>query len=222
MSKSNSEVIEHVHIKLNNSKKKTISFVGIYGAPSHGVRARFPSEVEKITNTFSSREMNVLCRDINIDLMKLDNTGNTYVDMMFSSSLEQHVSFLTRIAGNSVRLIDHIWSYCSSIVQSGVFHTGISNDHITFAFIPSCIERKLIHEKFRDHSESCLKALENSLTCKISLSEIFKVRWDECMNLMKFFLFLGQSYTNCIAHVAQSEPRYCLTIGYPNCVLLRI
>ena len=119
MSKSKSEVIHHVHVKLQSSNKKTIIIVGIYRAPSHGVRTRFLSEVEKITNTFSSRELNVLCGDININLMKLDNIGKSYVDMMFSSSLEQHITLPTRVAGNSVKLINHIWTNCSSTVQSG-------------------------------------------------------------------------------------------------------
>ena len=47
LSKSNSEAIEHVHIKLHSSNKKTINFVGIYRAPTHGVWARFLSEVER-------------------------------------------------------------------------------------------------------------------------------------------------------------------------------
>ena len=72
--------------------------------------------------------------------MKLDNIGKSYVDMMFSSSLEQHITLPTRVAGSSEKLIDHIWTNCSSTVQSGVFDTGISDHHITFAFIPACFE----------------------------------------------------------------------------------
>ena len=125
------------------------------------VLARFLSEVEKITNTFSNREMNVLCRDINIDLIKLDNIGKSYVDMMLTSSPEQHITHPTKNAGNSVQLFDHIWSNCSSTVQSDVFNTEIGGHHISFTFIPWCIERKLTREKFRDHSERCLEALKS-------------------------------------------------------------
>ena len=82
MSKSNSEVIEHFHVKLHSSNKKTNIIVGIYRATPHGVRTRFLSELKKRTNTFSSREMNVLCGDINNNLMKLHNIGQSYVDMM--------------------------------------------------------------------------------------------------------------------------------------------
>ena len=78
---------------------------------------------------------------------------------MISSSLEQHIALPTGVAGNSVKLIDHVWSNSSSTVQSGVFDTGISGHHITFAFVPSCKERKLTHEFFWDHSENCLEAL---------------------------------------------------------------
>ena len=45
--------------------------------------------------------------------------------------------------------------------------------------MPSCIEMILTDEKFRNHSESCLEALENSLMHKIILSETFKVHGDE-------------------------------------------
>ena len=45
VSKSNSEVLEHAHAKLHSSIKKIINIVGIYRAPSHGVRTRFLFEV---------------------------------------------------------------------------------------------------------------------------------------------------------------------------------
>ena len=84
VSSSNTEIIEHVHVTFHSPNKITINIVGIYRASSHGVRRRFPSEVEKITSSFSSRELNVLCGDISIDLLKLDNIGKSYVDMMIN------------------------------------------------------------------------------------------------------------------------------------------
>ena len=39
--KSKSEVFEDVHFKLHSSNEKTTNIVGIFRAPSHGVRARF-------------------------------------------------------------------------------------------------------------------------------------------------------------------------------------
>ena len=91
MSKSNAEVIEPVHAKLHSPNKKTLNIVDIYRASSYGVRVRFLSEVEKVTNFFSSREFNVLCGDINIDLLELVNNGKYYVGMVISSSLDQHI-----------------------------------------------------------------------------------------------------------------------------------
>ena len=105
VSNSNTEVIEYVHVKLHSPNKKTINIVGIYRAPSHGVRARFLSEVEKITNSFSSRELNVQCVHINIDLLKLDNVGKSYVDMMISLSLEQHIALSTRIRKKESKIV---------------------------------------------------------------------------------------------------------------------
>ena len=51
-------------------------------------------KLKKIINTFFSREMNVLWGDINIDFLKLDTIGKFHVDMMISSSLEQHLTVL--------------------------------------------------------------------------------------------------------------------------------
>ena len=97
--------MEHVRVKLFSLNKKIIIIVGNYRKLSHGVQARFLPEVEKITNTFSSGELNVLCADINIELLKLDNIGKSYVDMMFGSSLEhvQHMTLSSRKAGNSIK-----------------------------------------------------------------------------------------------------------------------
>ena len=41
--------------------------------------------------------MNVLCGDINIDLIK-QNIGKSYIDMIISSSLEQHIPLPVRTA----------------------------------------------------------------------------------------------------------------------------
>ena len=103
--------------------------------------------------------MNVLCDDVNFELLKLGKIGKFYVDMMVSSSLEQHITLPMRISGISKKLFDHISSNSSPTAQSGDFDTSISDHHIIFAFIPCCIERKLIHTKIRDHTEKCLAAL---------------------------------------------------------------
>ena len=103
----------------------------------------------------------------------------------------------TRMGGKSVKLIDHTWTSCSSTVHSDVFDTGISDHHITFTFIPSCNGRKLTYEQFRDHSESCQEALENSLIDKIFLPETFKVCWDECSKFDEKFSLLRKLYDPC-------------------------
>ena len=56
VSVSNTEIFELVYVWLHTPNKKTINIFGIYRATSHGVRARFLPEVEKITKSFSSRE----------------------------------------------------------------------------------------------------------------------------------------------------------------------
>ena len=64
-------------------------------------------KMKEITNSFSSREMSTLFDDINIDLLKLNNIGNSYTDMMFSSSPEQHITLPTRISNNAINLIEY-------------------------------------------------------------------------------------------------------------------
>ena len=83
--------------------------------------------------TIFSWELNVLCRDIDFDFLKIVRIGKIFVDMMFSSSVEQHTTSSTRIFGNGVNFIVRIWSNNSLTVQSGVFDTRISDCNITFA-----------------------------------------------------------------------------------------
>ena len=42
------------------------------------------------------------------------------------------------------------------------------------------MERKLTNEKFRDHYESSLEALEITLKYNLIFSKTIKARWDEC------------------------------------------
>ena len=76
MSNPNTEVHEHVHVKLHSSNEKTINIFSFYRALSHGVRARSLSQVKKLTISFSSRELGFFCRDLNIDLLKLKSIGS--------------------------------------------------------------------------------------------------------------------------------------------------
>ena len=67
-------------------------------------------------------------------------------------------------------------------MQPGVLHRGNKGNHIILAFTQWCLERRLTHEYFRDHSENNLEALSISLTNNNLLSLIFKAGWDECIN----------------------------------------
>ena len=104
VSNVNTEIIEYVHVKLISkgiNDNKNINIIGIYREPSHGVRGRFITEVEQLTNALPSTELNVLCGDLNFDLINPDNLGNYFVDVMVSASLEQHITLPTRIYNSS-------------------------------------------------------------------------------------------------------------------------
>ena len=68
MSDSNSEATKHTRANCFIVLIKNINNVGFYWTPSHGVRSRFLSEFENKNTSFSSREMNVLCGDIIIEI----------------------------------------------------------------------------------------------------------------------------------------------------------
>ena len=114
---------------------------------------------------------------------------------MFSSSFDQHITVPTRVTETTSTLIDHIWSNSIDRIDSGVFDAGISDHHITFAFIPFRILTKTINHKFRDHSDQCIDELEKSLIDKILLSDHFNAQWEECGNCdQKFSLFFQEFY----------------------------
>ena len=77
MSIPNAELTGDIHVKLHKSVKKVFNTVGFYRAFSHGVRSYFLSEVERITNSSSSWEINNLYGDTDVDLLKLSNVGKT-------------------------------------------------------------------------------------------------------------------------------------------------
>ena len=64
-------------------------------------------KLKNSVTSLSSGYLKVLSGHIIFDHMKLDNIDKFYVDRMLSSSLEQHISLPTRLAGNSKSLIDH-------------------------------------------------------------------------------------------------------------------
>ena len=108
-------------------------------------------------------------------VFKLDIIGKPCVDLMFSSSLKQHITFPTLLTGNSVNLFDIIRSNSSTTVQSVVFDPAISDNGITIAFFPSCIKGKLTPEMFRDHSGKCQETPEIFRTNNVFLYETIKV-----------------------------------------------
>ena len=65
---------------------------------------------EHTTNTISRGELIDFMDDINHEFQKLDRIVKSNVDMIFSSSFEQHLTLATIISGNSVKLTDQSWS----------------------------------------------------------------------------------------------------------------
>ena len=90
---------------------------------------------------------------------------------MLSSSFDQHITVPTRVSENIATQIYHIWSNSIDRIISGVFDAGISDHHITVAFISFRILTKTINHTVKDHSHQCTDELEKSLIDNILLSE---------------------------------------------------
>ena len=83
-------------------------------------------------------------------------------------------------------------------MHSGIFDTGIGDQLFTFAFLPCCMKRKSTHKNIRDHSESCLEALQISVTNDFTFSESFKAGWGDCSDFdERFSLFSSELYKLC-------------------------
>ena len=73
--------------------------------------------------------------DKNINLVSPNNSGRDFIDVMFSSSFDQHITIPTRVTKNTSTLVDHISSNNIDRIISGIFDAGTSDHHISFAFI---------------------------------------------------------------------------------------
>ena len=90
------------------------------------------------------------------------------------------------------------WPNSIDRIVSGVFYAGISDHHITFAFVPLSLLTKTIKHKFRYHSDQCIDELEISLIDNIVLSDHFNALWEEYGNCdQKFSMFLQEFYKMC-------------------------
>ena len=154
----------------------------VYCPPCHNILTSFTSDIDDPLKSIPNLETTVIGGDMNMNLLSPDNSERGFVEVMFNSSFDQHIVVPTGVTENTATLIDHSWSIGIDKIVSGVFDAGISDHHITFAFIPFRILSKTLNHKIKDHSNQCIDELEESLFDNILLSDHFNARWEECGN----------------------------------------
>ena len=183
-----------------------MNIIAVYRPPYHNNLTRFTSDIDDILKSIPILETTVIGGDININLISPDNSERAFVEVMFSSSFDQHITVPTRVTETTSTLIDHIWSNSIDRIVSGVFDAGISDHHIT------------IYHKFRDHSDQCIDELEKSLIDKILLPDNLNAQWEEYGNCDQKFSLFSMNFIKFRIKAAQLGRRFCLYIDYASCL----
>jgi hypothetical protein len=101
--------------------------------------------------------------DMNIDIDNAEQwkTISAYLDIFHENGINQHIKHLTRIAGKSSSIIDHI---CSNIINdnavTGVIQNDVTDHFATFmacAFQPEVQQNETI--EWRDLGTNSMKQL---------------------------------------------------------------
>ena len=160
--------LEHVRIilKPNNENRKKIEIVGVYRPPYRHLLDDFFRSLDTIMNRLGSNNDQIIAGDFNICGTSSNPLSDRYLDIMRSYNLMPHINKITRPNPHGTdSLIDHIWSNFGFSFQSGVFNEIAISDHfINFVFLPIEISKSKKKIKFRDHSESNILKMVDSLT----------------------------------------------------------
>ena len=89
-----SESIEFVHKKLQAPRCKNINIIAVYRPPYHNSLTRFTSAIDDLLKSISNLETTVIGEDINTNLISPDNSERAFVEAMYTSSFDQHITVL--------------------------------------------------------------------------------------------------------------------------------
>ena len=92
-----SESLEFVHIKLQASHSKDMNIIAVFCPPYHNDLTRFTSDIDDLITSIPDLETTVIGGDIKIKLLSPDNSERAFVEVMFSSSFDQHITVPTRV-----------------------------------------------------------------------------------------------------------------------------
>lgn len=143
-------------VQLNvNNKKFLVS--GVYRPPDASLVDFNHSFFNLIQNDLILNNFSLFMCDFNVNVAStnLPDGVVSFISEFNSLSFFQKVSLPTRIQGDSITLIDHIWMNALQSCQSGVFPIHINDHYPIFVCLPDIFHRRpqeLTKIKFRRHN----------------------------------------------------------------------
>merc|ERR1712240_221304 len=155
---------------------------------------------------FNDKNMFIIGGDINIDLLKTNNTyTQNYVDNMLSYNLIPSIIIPTRFTDHSTTLIDHIFirlpkSKINNMITAGNFTTDISDHFSNFAIIDTEIKRtkyrpfvrlynKKNNERFLNNITTELSTINETINSQINpdVNELYKTLFEKLRQLLDLY-----------------------------------
>lgn len=143
---------DNIHVELVLSKSIVFSIVGVYRFQDFSEDC-FLNELDNLVCNIKNQNV-IFAGDINLNLLNLNKTTESYLIKMASYGLEPKISEPTRVANNSATLIDHIFLRHSLGVdvdtEAWVLDTDVT-DHRATVICVKCQQKINNHPKHTIH-----------------------------------------------------------------------
>ena len=182
-----------------------ITVGSVYRHPSGSV-PHYNDSLNQCLNKFNDKNMFIIGGDINIDLLKTNNTyTQNYVDTMLSYNLIPSIIIPTRFTDHSTTLIDHIFirlpkSKINNMITAGNFTTDISDHFSNFAIIDTEIKRSKYRPFVRLYNKENNERFLNNITSELStinetinsqrnpdVNELYKTLFEKLRQLLDLY-----------------------------------
>lgn len=139
----------------------------MYRSPSHASETHFINSIEHLLNKLQpeNKEL-IILGDFNIDLINMNTSACTMLDMFMNNQLFSQITVPTRVTETSNTLIDHVYKKVSSQkCLAGTLINDITDHYINFVFT-SIVKHNPQQSKYvsyRSFTESNLNSFNNQL-----------------------------------------------------------
>ena len=161
--------------------KIKITVIAVY-RPPQGCKREFIQELDHILNSVNSSNSRIaIAGDMNINLYDIDDVFTLeYTSKLFTRSMISLINKPTRFPNteniSNPSILDHIWTNCMNVSNSGIIYYDVSDHLPTFCSLnfPSITENnEKIKIESRPFTEINLQKLIN---------ELEKINWDSLLN----------------------------------------